>query len=197
MGWGRGTISCDVPQSGGTSGCGGIWWHPCSDKVRLIVFCLIRWAYPKQGVRVLHLQDGGLRLQHWCHHAAAIVTHPNQALEGRLTAHQIVAVCRLLAEGTPAACCSAAEALTQIATTSDVRCRLIVRAGALPHLKPMLQPESSPISLLWAARLLKALAQVSTSSGIYEGSGAWGGSVPYAYAAACEQPNHPLFSSPP
>lgn len=67
---------------------------------------------------------------------------------------------RLLAEGTAAACCSAAEALTQIATTSDVRCRLIVRAGALPHLKPMLQPGSSSVSLLWACRLLKALAQV-------------------------------------
>lgn len=70
---------------------------------------------------------------------------------------------RLLAEGTAAACCSAAEALTQIATTSDVRCRLIVRAGALPHLKPMLQPGSSPVSLLWACRLLKALAQVECS----------------------------------
>lgn len=71
----------------------------------------------------------------------------------------IPALTRLLAEGTAAACCSAAEALTQIATTSDVRCRLIVRAGALPHLKPMLQPGSSPVSLLWACRLLKALAQ--------------------------------------
>jgi hypothetical protein len=70
-------------------------------------------------------------------------------------------LCRLLAEGTASACCSAAEALTQIATTSDVRCRLVVRAGALPHLKAMLQPNSSPVSVLWASRLLKALAQVS------------------------------------
>lgn len=72
---------------------------------------------------------------------------------------------RLLAEGTAAACCSAAEALTQIATTSDVRCRLIVRAGALPHLKTLLQPRSSPVSVLWASRLLKALAQVGRTHG--------------------------------
>jgi hypothetical protein len=68
---------------------------------------------------------------------------------------------RLLAEGTSGAFCSAAEALTQIATTSDVRCRLIVRAGALPHLKPRLQSHSSPINVLWASRLLKALVQVN------------------------------------
>ena len=37
----------------------------------------------------------------------------------------------------------------------------VVRAGALPHLKAMLQPSSSPVSVLWASRLLKALAQVS------------------------------------
>jgi hypothetical protein len=78
----------------------------------------------------------------------------------------VLLLCRLLAEGTSGAFCSAAEALTQIATTSDVRCRLIVRACALPHLKPMLQAHSSPINVLWASRLLKALVQVSIAPNV-------------------------------
>lgn len=72
----------------------------------------------------------------------------------------------MLAEGTAGARCSAAEALTQVAATSDVRCRLIVRAGALPHLTPMLQPASKATSVLWAARLLKALAQVERADAV-------------------------------
>ena len=40
----------------------------------------------------------------------------------------------------------------------------VVRVGALPHLKAMLQPKSSPVSVLWASRLLKALAQVSSTA---------------------------------
>jgi hypothetical protein len=44
-----------------------------------------------------------------------------------------------------------------------MRCRLVARAGALPPLVTMLQPDSSPSNLLWAARLLKAMAQQESS----------------------------------
>mgnify|MGYP001806930937 CR=1 FL=1 len=45
----------------------------------------------------------------------------------------------------------------------------MVRAGALPHLKAVLQPNSSPVSDLWASRLLKALAQVSGTALVFHG----------------------------
>ena len=50
----------------------------------------------------------------------------------------------------------------------------VVPAGALPHLKAMLEPSSSPVIVLWASRLLKALAQVSrspTETAVYVGVG--------------------------
>jgi hypothetical protein len=65
-----------------------------------------------------------------------------------------------MAEGTDGARCYACEALAQIAAGTDVRCRLVARAGALAPLRSMLQPGGSSLSTLWAARLLKVLVQV-------------------------------------
>lgn len=65
-----------------------------------------------------------------------------------------------MAEGTDGARCYACEALAQIASGTDVRCRLVARAGALAPLRSMLAPGGSSLSTLWAARLLKVLVQV-------------------------------------
>ncbi|WIA20255.1 hypothetical protein OEZ85_006090 [Tetradesmus obliquus] len=71
----------------------------------------------------------------------------------------IPALARLMAEGTDGARCYACEALAQIASGTDVRCRLVARAGALAPLRSMLAPGGSSLSTLWAARLLKVLVQ--------------------------------------
>jgi hypothetical protein len=65
-----------------------------------------------------------------------------------------------MAEGTDGARCYSCEALAQIAAGTDVRCRLVARAGALAPLRSMLQPGGNSLSTLWAARLLKVLVQV-------------------------------------
>jgi hypothetical protein len=94
----------------------------------------------------------------------------------------IPACVRLLAEGTAEARCHAAEALLQMAAVSDVRRRLVARAGAMGPLAEMLrtggagvgggtgtaaaddgsnkQPRTTPRAVvqLWAAQLMSTLA---------------------------------------
>jgi hypothetical protein len=65
-----------------------------------------------------------------------------------------------MAEGTDGARCYSCEALAQVAAGTDVRCRLVARAGGLAPLRSMLQPGGNSLSTLWAARLLKVLVQV-------------------------------------
>eukprot|EP00877_Chromochloris_zofingiensis_P014080 jgi/Chrzof1/8926/Cz03g29120.t1 len=70
----------------------------------------------------------------------------------------IPALVRLIAEGTAEARCHAAEALLQIASTSDARCKLVVRTGALQPIGAMLSAQE-PVVKMWGAHLLATLAQ--------------------------------------